>query len=300
MRGFSTLSIPVIDIEKTETPNRKVFTRYSPLGVAVGIVPWNYPVYLAIGKLAPAVLTGNAFILKPSPSTPYSGLKLVELAQHFFPPGVVQALSGDESLGPLLTAHPGVNKVSFTGSTETGRRVMESCSKTLKRVTLELGGNDATIVCADVDSSIVGPKIAMLALANSGQICIAIKRVFIHESIYQAVLSSMVDFVRTLAVGDGLDDKVMLGPVTNELQFKKVKDLLADIEAEHLEIAVGGTQTLNTAGKGYFLPPTIVDNPPDSSRIVVEEPFGKIGLIDILSKCKMSSLIAPRPCVPCA
>lgn len=121
-----------------EDENVRVVVRYVPLGVAVGIVPWNYPIVLACGKIAAALLTGNAFILKPSPFTPYCDLKLAELGQHFFPPGVFQALSGDDSLGPWLTAHPGPDKISFTGSVLTGKKVMESASKTLKRVTLEL------------------------------------------------------------------------------------------------------------------------------------------------------------------
>jgi acyl-CoA reductase-like NAD-dependent aldehyde dehydrogenase len=121
-----------------DTKERQVLTRYTPLGVALGIVPWNFPIMLACGKIAPALISGNSLIIKPSPFTPYCGLKLVELAQHFFPPGVIQALSGDDNLGPWLTSHPLIDKVSFTGSTMTGKRVMESCSKTLKRVTLEL------------------------------------------------------------------------------------------------------------------------------------------------------------------
>jgi acyl-CoA reductase-like NAD-dependent aldehyde dehydrogenase len=262
-------------IETKEEPYKKVFTRYVPLGVVVGIIPWNYPVFLAIGKLGPAVLTGNAIILKPSPFTSYSALKIAELAQNFFPHGVVQAIAGDDSLGPLLTAHPGVHKISFTGSTTTGKRVMESCAKTLKRVTLELGGNDAAIVCADVDPDDVGPKIAQLALANSGQICIAIKRVYVHETVYPRVLSSMVDFINKMKVGDGSDETVSLGPVTNSLQYDVVKGLLADIDAQKHKLATGSTKPLETVGKGYFISPTVVDNPPDSSRIVREEPFGK-------------------------
>lgn len=116
----------------------RVVVRYVALGVVVAIVPWNYPIMLACGKIAPALITGNTVIVKPSPYTPYCGLKLVELAQQFFPQGVLQALSGDDELGPWLTSHPGPNKISFTGSTATGKKVAESASKTLKRVTLEL------------------------------------------------------------------------------------------------------------------------------------------------------------------
>ena len=149
IRGLSAIEIPQNVIE--ETDDRKIIQRYTPLGVAGAIVPWNYPVLLAIGKIAPAVYTGNTVIIKPSPYTPYSSLKLAELATRFFPPGVVQCLSGDDSLGPMVTEHPGIDKIAFTGSIATGKRVMASCAKTLKRVTLELGGNDPAIICEDVD-----------------------------------------------------------------------------------------------------------------------------------------------------
>lgn len=121
-----------------EDDEKQVVVRYTPLGVCVGIVPWNFPILLAMAKIAPSLVTGNPIIIKPSPFTPYGDLKLVELGQQFFPPGVLQVLSGDDNLGPWLTAHPGPDKISFTGSSFTGKKVMESASKTLKRVTLEL------------------------------------------------------------------------------------------------------------------------------------------------------------------
>lgn len=158
LRGIANLELPEQVIEKE---HQKIVVRYTPLGVAVGIVPWNYPILLACGKIAPAVVTGNAIVIKPSPFTPYGDLKLVELAQRFFPPGVVQALSGDDNLGPWLTAHPTPAKISFTGSTFTGKKVMESASKTLKRVTLELGGKDPAIICDDVDIKAVAPKVRL-------------------------------------------------------------------------------------------------------------------------------------------
>ncbi|KAF6809692.1 aldehyde dehydrogenase [Colletotrichum sojae] len=272
-RGVPTLPFPGETV--SDDPDRQVITRYVPLGVAVGIVPWNFPILLACGKIAPALITGNAFILKPSPFTPYSDLKIAELAQQVFPPGVFQALSGDDNLGPWLTSHPGVDKVSFTGSTATGKRVMESCAKTLKRVTLELGGNDAAIVFPDVDIKAVAPKIAMLALYNSGQVCVAIKRIYIHESIYDELVAEMANVIKNLPVGDGQQEGTMLGPVQNQLQFERVKDLLKDIEAQQHKLAAGSTAP-SSSGKGYFITPTMVDNPPDNSRIVVEEPFGPV------------------------
>lgn len=158
VRQIPNIKIPENVIEDTE--ERRVVQRHTPIGVACAIVPWNFPVLLALGKIAPAVYTGNTIIVKPSPFTPYCDLKLAELATKFFPPGVVQALSGDDSLGPWCTEHPGIGKISFTGSSQTGQRVMASCAKTIKRVTLELGGNDPCIVCDDVDLDTVVPKVS--------------------------------------------------------------------------------------------------------------------------------------------
>ncbi|UPL02853.1 hypothetical protein LCI18_013787 [Fusarium solani-melongenae] len=276
LREFSDMTLPEQVIEETEEPYYKVSLRHVPLGVAVGIVPWNYPVFLSLGKVGPALLTGNVFILKPSPFTPYCGIKLVEIAQQFFPPGVLQVLSGDDHLGPWLTSHPGVHKVTFTGSTATGKRVMESCGATLKSVTLELGGNDAAIVCADVDPETVAPKLADLALSNSGQLCIAIKRIYVHESIYSAVLTHLVEHVKGMKVGDGFAQGVTLGPIANRPQYDRVKALLHEIQSTGLKTATGDAFQSNLAGKGLFISPTIVDNPPDTSAIVVEEPFGPV------------------------
>ncbi|EFW20871.1 hypothetical protein D8B26_002830 [Coccidioides posadasii str. Silveira] len=257
-----------------DTEERQVIVRYTPLGVAVGIVPWNFPFILTLMKLAPAVLTGNAIIIKPSPFTPYCGLKIVEIAQQFFPPGVVQALSGDDSLGPWLTAHPGPAKISFTGSSITGKKVMESASKTLKRVTLELGGNDPAIICPDVDVDIVAPQIAMRAFANSGQICIAIKRIYVHESIYEKFREAIIRATAAFKMGEGNEPGVFLGPLQNSMQFEKVKTFFAEIEKQNWNVAVGGKSDLGKPG--YFIEPTIIDRPPEDSKIVVEEPFGPI------------------------
>lgn len=157
LKAFSQINLPEEVIE--ENDERKVINRYTPLGVCCGIIPWNYPILLACGKLAPALSTGNTLLIKPSPFTPYCDLKLVELGRKFFPPGVLQVLSGGDDLGPMLTAHPDIDKISFTGSIPTGKKVMESCAKTLKRITLELGGNDPAIICEDVDIEKIIPKV---------------------------------------------------------------------------------------------------------------------------------------------
>ncbi|KAK2784917.1 hypothetical protein FQN53_008103 [Emmonsiellopsis sp. PD_33] len=257
-----------------EDEDKQVIVRYTPLGVAVGIVPWNFPLSLALQKITPAVLTGNTVIVKPSPFTPYCGLKLVELAQKVFPPGVIQALSGNDNLGPWLTAHPGPAKISFTGSSATGKKVMESASKTLKRVTLELGGNDPAIICADVDIAAVAPKIAMSSFLNSGQICVAIKRIYVHESIYEKFREAVSKVTASLLVGEGNEPGVFVGPIQNSMQYERVKGFFAEIEKEKWTVATGGTAEIRKPG--YFVQPTIIDQPPSDSRIVVEEPFGPI------------------------
>ncbi|KAK4655233.1 hypothetical protein QC762_300570 [Podospora pseudocomata] len=259
-----------------DTEERRATVRYLPMGVGVGIIPWNYPVLLGLGKLGPAVLAGNTFIWKPSPFSPYTALKLGEIAAQIFPPGIVQVLSGDESLGPLFTAHPDVAKISFTGSSATGKKVMQACASTLKRLTLELGGNDASIIYDDVDVAQVVQKIGPMAFMHSGQICMDIKRLYVHEKIYDEFLAAFVQVVKSFKVGGGGDPEAFLGPVQNRMQFEKVKDLYSEIGKQKWQVATGGEPVACDGKKGFFLPPTIIDNPPDDSRIVVEEPFGPI------------------------
>lgn len=270
LRTATTFDLPTEEV--INEADRRVLVRYVPLGPTVGIVPWNYPILLACGKIAPALLTGNTIIIKPSPFTPCGDLKLCELGQRFFPRGVLQCLSGDDSLGPWLTAHPGPRKISFTGSSATGKKVMASAATSLKRVTLELGGNDPAIVLDDVDVEDVAPKIATLAFLNSGQICLALKRIFVHEAIFDRFRDAMVKHTETLKLGEGNEEGVFLGPVQNSMQYERVKGFFAEIEKEGQKVVIGGK---NPEGKGYFITPTILEKPKDDSRIVVEEPFGE-------------------------
>ncbi|KAK8116761.1 aldehyde dehydrogenase [Apiospora kogelbergensis] len=245
-----------------DNEERKAIRRYVPLGVGVGIVAWNFPMALGVVKLVVALLVGNTFIWKPSPYSPYTALKMGEIAARVFPKGVIQVLSGEEDLGPMLTAHPDVAKVSFTGSVATGKRVMAACASTLKRVTLELGGNDAAIVCADADLETTVPKIATMAYLNSGQICLAIKRVYVHESIYDSFLAAFVEVVKTFQVGASTDAAAFLGP-------RGVQVRIEDRPGWR-----GPPPSSNNGG--FFLTPTVIDNPSDDSRIVAEEQFGPI------------------------
>ncbi|TGJ85560.1 hypothetical protein E0Z10_g3202 [Xylaria hypoxylon] len=262
---------PIDDTERT------AIVRYVPLGVGVGIVPWNFPLTLGIGKLLPALLAGNTFIWKPSPYTPYSALKLAEIGTKIFPPGVFQALSGEDTLGPLLTAHPGVAKISFTGSVETGKKVMAACASTLKRVTLELGGNDAAIICDDVDIDSVVAKVAFLAFVHSGQICMNIKRIYVHESIYDSFLTAVVATTKQFKTGGYTDSEAFFGPIQNRMQYEKLQKFYSQISRESWKTALGGEPSPSPKQEnGFFMPPTIIDNPPEDSSIVVDEPFGPI------------------------
>jgi acyl-CoA reductase-like NAD-dependent aldehyde dehydrogenase len=213
-------------------------------------------------------------IVKPSPFTPYSILKLAEMAKGIFPPGVFQAMNGDDKLGPLIVSHPGIGKISFTGSTATGKRIMESASKMLKNVTLELGGNNATIICPDVDIAKVVPQVAIGAFFNSGQMCVATKRIYVHEDIYSDFRDKITSIVKSWKVGPASDPEVMLGPVQNQMQYEIVQGFYEDCHRKGYKFATGSEGAVN--GKGYLFEPAIIDNPPDRSRIVMEEPFGMI------------------------
>ncbi|KAJ0122577.1 ldehyde dehydrogenase [Diaporthe amygdali] len=274
LRVTSGLRIPDETVEDTD--ERTAVVRYRPLGVGCAIVPWNWPLLLGVGKIGPGVMAGNTIIVKPSPYAPYTLIKVAELAAKIFPPGVIQVLSGDEALGPLLTLHPGINKISFTGSTATGKKVAEACAKTIKRLTLELGGNDAAIVCDDADLAKVVPKVSTLALISSGQICMNIKRIYVHEKIYDDFMKAIVDFIRNnLKHGPAADPNTAVGPVQNSMQYAKVLNLFEAADKEGWKIATGGLKE-KKEGKGFILPPTIIDDPAEGSRIEAEEPFGPI------------------------
>jgi len=267
----ASLNLPV---DKFEDDEKVVTTRFIPLGVVGAICPWNFPLILSAGKIAPSLLTGCTIIVKPSPFTPYTALKLVELAQEIFPPGVIQAIGGGDDLGPMIVDHPGIAKISFTGSIATGKKIMANCAKTLKRITLELGGNDPCIIFPDVDIDKIVPKVLMGSFFNTAQVCVAIKRVYIHESIYEEFVQKMVAHAKTLKVGASDESDVVLGPIQNEMQYEKVKTFFADTKKNGYKFAYGEPEI--QPSKGFFIQPAIIDNPPNDSKIVQEEPFGPI------------------------
>ncbi|OQS13075.1 aldehyde dehydrogenase [Nocardia donostiensis] len=271
-REVAKQSLPEDVVE--DTAERRVISRRTPLGVVAAIVPWNFPILLAVWKIAPALVAGNTIIVKPSPFTPLCDLKLVELVQDLLPPGVLSALSGDDDLGKWMTAHDRIAKIAFTGSTETGKHVMRSAAGTLKRITLELGGNDPAIVLGDVDPKKVAPQLFWAAFQNNAQFCNAAKRVYVHDSVYDAVRDELVAFARTVKVGNGAQPDTELGPIQNEPQYRKVAEYFDDCAANGYTFALGGR--IDPDAEGWFVPVTIVDNPPENSRLVAEEPFGPI------------------------
>jgi acyl-CoA reductase-like NAD-dependent aldehyde dehydrogenase len=269
-RYFATLDLPLEVLKEDAT--QKVVRQHKPLGVVAAITPWNFPVLLLIIKVAPALLAGNTVVAKPAPTTPLTTLKFGELCARVLPPGVVNIIVDQNDLGPALTGHPDVAKVAFTGSTATGKKVMENVAGTLKRLTLELGGNDAAVVLDDVDPKEMAPQIYAGAMFNAGQACIAIKRLYVHDSIYDAVCSELGRLARETVVGDGLEQGTQMGPIQNKAQFEKVKGFLEDARRNGTIVAGGGV----LERQGYFVQPTIVRDIPDNARLVREEQFGPV------------------------
>ena len=248
--------------------------RRVPVGVVGGIVPWNFPVMMAIQKIVPAMLSGCTIILKPSPFTPLTTLKIAELIADKVPAGVVNIITGEDDLGPMITQHPGIDKITFTGSTATGKKIMEGASADLKRITLELGGNDASIVLPDADPKKVAEQLFWSSFSNAGQVCIAAKRVYIHEDIYDELSQAIADYAKTVKVGDGSEQGTGVGPIQNKKQYERVLELIEDAKEQGYKFLTGGDK--DPSGSGYYVPITILDNPPEDSRIVAEEQFGPV------------------------
>ena len=269
-KATTWLDIPVEVTEDTDT--RRIEVHHVPLGPVCAIVPWNFPVLLAAWKIAPALVAGNTMVLKPSPFTPLTALRLGALLAKCFPRGVLNIISGGDELGPMMTAHKGFAKITFTGSTATGKRVMEAASKDLKRITLELGGNDAAIVMPDVDVAAIAEQLFHGAFHNTAQVCVATKRLFIHADIYDELRDRLHQLAKETPVGDGAEQGNRYGPVQNEPQYRRVLAMLEEARADGLTLLEGAP----VPERGYFIPLTLVDNPPDESRVVAEEAFGPI------------------------
>ncbi|MEO8602651.1 MAG: aldehyde dehydrogenase family protein [bacterium] len=250
---------------------KKIQIVRKPLGVVAAITPWNFPVILLAWKFAPALLAGNTVVAKPSPFTPLSSLLFCEILNDVLPPGVINIVTGDGALGATLSTHPDVRKISFTGSVATGKKIMQYAADDLKRVTLELGGNDPLIVLDDANPETVLDGLFWGAFQNSGQVCTAIKRLYVHEKVYDAIVDGMVERAKSVKVGPASEADSQLGPINNKMQFEKVVGLVEDAKKSGGKILSGGAPL---SGSGYFLPPTIVTGLAAGSRLVDEEQFG--------------------------
>jgi acyl-CoA reductase-like NAD-dependent aldehyde dehydrogenase len=264
------LELPVDVIQDNDAARIEVHRK--PLGVVGSITPWNFPLMIAIWHTMPALRSGNTVVIKPSEYTPLTTLRAAEIINDVVPPGVFNIIAGDGNLGAAISTHPDINKMVFTGSTATGKKIMASAAGTLKRVTLELGGNDAAIVLPDTNVEAAAPKIFATAMLNNGQTCAALKRLYVHEDIYDEMCQALAVIASSVKTGDGSGD-VDFGPIQNKAQFNKVTQLAEEAKASGARFLTGGEAP---EGPGYFYPVTIVADIADDTRLVQEEPFGPI------------------------
>ena len=269
LKHFADLEMPREVLQDDDRAFVEVVRR--PMGVVAAITPWNFPWLLACWKIAPALLAGNTMVLKPSPYTPVTTLAAGQLLQEVLPAGVLNVVSGRDPLGAHMTSHPVPRKISFTGSVATGKRVAAAAAEDLKRVTLELGGNDPAIVLDDADVAEVAPKLYGSAFQNNGQICSAIKRVYVPEALHDDLVEAIADIARSAKVGNGLEEGVQLGPLNNRPQLERVSELVSDALSRGARAVAGGRAV---DGPGYFHEPTILAGVEDGFPIVDEEQFG--------------------------
>jgi acyl-CoA reductase-like NAD-dependent aldehyde dehydrogenase len=269
MEGFAALEQPVELLR--DDASQRVELHSKPFGVVAAITPWNVPIILATLKFAPALVAGNTVVLKPSPFTPLTTLKIGELFRQILPPGVFNVISGGDGVGAQLARHPGVQKISFTGSVSAGKQVALAGAQDLKRVTLELGGNDPAIVLEDVDPQWVAGKLFEEAFWLCGQVCMGVKRVYAHEAVFQPLVSELAALARAAKLGNGADPETTMGPLNNKPQFERVIELVDDARRAGARFATGGHPL---PGRGYFYPPTIVTDIGEGIRLVDEEQFG--------------------------
>lgn len=268
-RVTASLSIPVETIQDDATG--KITIERRPVGVVGSITPWNWPMLIAAWHVMPALRAGCTVVNKPASCTPLSTLRLYELMNSVLPPGVVNCIAGPGVIGDRMSKHPGINKIVFTGSTGTGKSVLAGTVETVKRVTLELGGNDAGIILPGTKIDPLLEKLFWGCFINGGQTCAALKRLYVHESQYEEVASKFADYVAKIPVGNGMDPKSLIGPVTNAAQREVVSSFVEDARKKGARILTGGKMP---SGPGYFYPLTVVADCTDDMLLVKEEQFG--------------------------
>lgn len=245
---------------------------YDALGVVAAIGPWNWPMMITVWQIAPALRMGNTVVVKPSEYTPLSVLALAEIFNRHLPDGVLSVISADGSIGALMTAHPDIDKIMFTGSTKTGRKIVESSSNNLARLTLELGGNDAGIVLPGTSVASIAENLFWGCFINTGQTCAALKRLYVHDSVYDDVVDTLAGMAGSMPMGRGLDDGNVLGPLQNKAQFDIVASLVEDAKSRGARIVTGGAPAAELGE--HFYQATVVADIEDGARLVDEEQFG--------------------------
>jgi acyl-CoA reductase-like NAD-dependent aldehyde dehydrogenase len=291
LKNISQINAPNVILQ--DDAQALVEVQHKPLGVIAAIVPWNYPVYIALNNIGMALLAGNTIVIKPSPYTPLATLRIGELLRKIVPAGVINIISGGDEVGAQLSKHPLIDKITFTGSVATGKKIAQIAAKSLKPVTLELGGNDPGIVLADVDVKKVAEPIFWGAFANAGQICIAIKRLYVHESILEPLVAELKKIAESIKIGEGTEPGVQMGPLNNAAQLRKVKTLVADAKRAGAKIVTGGKSLKRP---GYFYQPTLVTQIKEGTRLVDEEQFGPV--LPIIAYHDVEEVIARANATP--
>jgi betaine-aldehyde dehydrogenase len=258
-------------------PNYTSIFRSEPVGVVGQIAPWNYPLLLAVWKIGPALAAGCTLVLKPAPSTPLTTLMLAELtAEAGFPAGVVNVVTGGDDTGQSIVEHPDVRLVSFTGSTEAGKKVMSTASATLKRVHFELGGKAPFIIFDDADPALVVEKASFAALLNTGQDCTAATRIYVSQGKQKVVEEALVEAMRAVKIGDPFDDSVKMGPLISKAQQQRVHGFVERARAQSASVLTGGAFPPHWGERGYYYEPTVVTGAAQNAEIIQSEVFGPV------------------------
>ena len=254
---------------------RHVYTLKQPIGVVGAITPWNFPLPMAVAKIAPALAAGCTVVLKPAELTPLTAIKLAHLIEQVgFPAGVVNIVTGyGDPAGKALVEHPGVDKISFTGSTATGKWIVQAAAGSLKRVALELGGKSPVLVFPDADLEKAIPGAAMGVFGNAGQVCVAGSRLYVHKDIFDKVVDGVTGMAKALKVGPGIDADTQMGPLISQKQLDRVSDYIASGREQGAEVVVGGERSGN---QGFFMQPTVLAETNREMRVVQEEIFGPV------------------------
>ena len=270
IRYTASLDLPIEVIQDNDEARIEVHRK--PVGVVGSITPWNYPLLITCWHIIPGLLSGCTVVAKPSEYTPLTVLKAMHLISDLLPPGVVNIVTGKGALGAAISSHSDIDKIVFTGSTRTGKRIMEAAADNLKRLTLELGGNDAAIVLPDTNVAEAAGKIFATAMINNGQTCAALKRLYVHEEIYDEMCDALAAIAGSVKTGPA-SESPDFGPIQNKMQYDRVCELAESAKADGATFLSGGEPM---PGPGYFFPVTIVKDIPENSRLVQEEPFGPI------------------------